>query len=112
MPRYNHIYNNGELNIVQFTAEEETARDAEEKIWSDAKTTRQLSEIRRIRNEKLSETDYLAMSDNTMSDEIKAFRKSMRDIPQDYTASDYDALLEMEGEIPNRKLKHTVWSKP
>ena len=39
------------------------------------------------------------------------YRQKLRDIPQDYTASDYDALLEMEGEIPNRKLKHTVWEK-
>ena len=45
-----------------------------------------LSDIREIRNQKLSETDYLATSDNTMSDEMKAFRKSMRDIPQDYSA--------------------------
>ena len=37
MPRYKDL--NGVR--VQLTAEEETARDAEEKIWSDAKTTRQ-----------------------------------------------------------------------
>ena len=109
MPRYNHIYNNGELNIVQFTAEEETARDTEEKIWSDAKPTRELAEIRRIRNEKLSETDYLAMSDNTMSDEMKTFRQSMRDIPQDYSADKYDELLARDSD---GKLTHTVWEKP
>ena len=105
MPRYHNI--NGVR--VQFTAEEETARDSEEKIWSDAKTTRQLTEIRRIRNEKLFETDYLAMSDNVMSDEMKAFRKSMRDIPQDYSADKYDELLARDSD---GKLTHTVWEKP
>ena len=105
MPRYHNI--NGVR--VQFTAEEETARDSEEKIWSDAKTTRQLTEIRRIRNEKLFETDYLAMSDNVMSDEMKAFRKSMRDIPQDYSSDKYDELLARNEQ---GQLTHSVWSKP
>ena len=105
MPRYKNL--NGIK--VQFTTEEETARDAEEKIWSDAKTTRQLSEIRRIRNEKLFETDYLAMSDNTMSDEIKTYRQNMRDIPQEYSEADYDNLLARDEQ---GNLTHTVWSKP
>ena len=105
MPRYKNL--NGIK--VQFTTEEETARDAEEKIWSDAKTTRQLSEIRRIRNEKLFETDYLAMSDNVLTDEMKAFRKTMRDIPQDYSEADYDDLLARDEQ---GNLTHTVWEKP
>ena len=68
-----------------------------------------LEDIRQLRNEKLSETDYLAMSDNTMSDEMKAFRKSMRDIPQDYSADKYDELLARDSD---GKLTHTVWEKP
>ena len=72
MVRYHNV--NGER--VQFTAEEETQRDAEEKAWNDATADRKLSLIREIRNQKLFETDYLAMSDNTMSDEMKAFRKT------------------------------------
>ena len=59
--------------------------------------------------QKLSETDYLAMSDNTMSDEIKAFRKSMRDIPQDFSEDKYDELLARD---INGNLTHTVWKKP
>ena len=105
MPRFKLVNN----ELVQLTTQEETERDVEEKIWSDAKTTRQLSEIRRIRNEKLSETDYLGVSDNTMSDEMKAFRKSMRDIPQDYSADKYDELLARDSD---GKLTHTVWEKP
>ena len=68
-----------------------------------------LSDIREIRNQKLSETDYLATSDNTMSDEMKAFRKSMRDIPQDYSADKYDELLARDEQ---GNLTHTVWEKP
>jgi RNA-splicing ligase RtcB len=105
MPRYKNL--NGVR--VQLTAEEEATRDTEEKIWSDAKSTRQLAEIRRIRNEKLSETDYLAMSDNIMSENMIDFRKQLRDIPQDYSEADYDDLLARDEQ---GNLTHTVWEKP
>ena len=68
-----------------------------------------LEEIRNLRNQKLQETDYLALSDNTMSDEMKAFRKSMRDIPQNYSEDKYDELLARDEQ---GNLTHTVWSKP
>lgn len=106
MAKYHHNINGVK---VDFTAEEEAARDAEIKAWNDAKSTRQLNEIRNIRNQKLSETDYFAMSDNTMSDEMKAFRKSMRDIPQDYSEDKYDELLARDEQ---GNLTHTVWEKP
>ena len=102
-------YHNTNGIKIQFTAEEETARDAEEKAWADAKPTRQLFEIRKIRNKKLKETDFLALSDNIISDEMKAFRKTMRDIPQDYSADKYDELLARNDK---GELTHSVWSKP
>ncbi len=37
--------------------------------------------LRRIRNELLAETDWMANSDVTMSDEWKAYRQSLRDLP-------------------------------
>jgi|TARA_Y100000114_G_C11576896_1_gene239132 soluble cytochrome b562 len=77
MPRYHNI--NGVK--VQFTAEEETARDAEEKAWSDNKLNRDLSELRNRRNTLLAETDFYALSDVTMSDEMKKYRQDLRDLP-------------------------------
>jgi len=68
-----------------------------------------LAQIKEIRLEKLIETDYLAMSDNTMSDEIKTYRQSMRDIPQAYSEADYDELLARDEQ---GNLTHTVWEKP
>jgi hypothetical protein len=82
---------------------------ARNKAWEDDKPNRQLSQIREIRNEKLFETDYFAMSDNTMSDEMKTYRQSMRDIPQDFSETDYDDLLARDEQ---GNLTHTVWSKP
>ena len=77
MPRYHNI--NG--NRVQFTAEEETARDAEEKVWADAAPARALDRLRERRNRLLAETDYYALSDVTMSDEMKKYRQDLRDLP-------------------------------
>lgn len=37
-------------------------------------------QIRAERTNKLAETDYLALSDVTMSDEMKAYRQALRDI--------------------------------
>ena len=77
MPRYHNI--NGVK--VQFTAEEETARDAEEKAWADGQLNRDLFELRRKRNRLLSETDYLALSDNTLANNMKTYRQELRDLP-------------------------------
>ena len=77
MPRYHNI--NG--NRVQFTAEEEAARDAGEKAWADAAPARALDDLRARRNRLLAETDYYALSDVTMSDDMKTYRQALRDLP-------------------------------
>ena len=37
--------------------------------------------IRIDRNRRLSETDYLALSDQTLSDDMKTYRQELRDVP-------------------------------
>jgi TPP-dependent pyruvate/acetoin dehydrogenase alpha subunit len=77
MPRYHNI--NG--NIVQFTAEEEAARDAEEQAWADGALARAQANLRSKRNRLLAETDFYALSDVTMSDDMKTYRQELRDLP-------------------------------
>ena len=77
MPRYHNI--NG--NQVQFTAEEETARDAEEQAWTDAAPARALATLRDKRNRLLAETDFYGNSDVTMSDDMTTYRQALRDLP-------------------------------
>ena len=77
MPRYHNI--NG--NNVQFTAEEETARDNEEAAWTNAAPARALADLRDKRNRLLAETDFWGNSDMTMSDEMKTYRQALRDLP-------------------------------
>ena len=79
MVRYHNI--NG--NRVQFTAEEEAARDAEEKAWADGALARAQNNLRFKRNRLLAETDFYALSDVTMSDDMKTYRQELRDLPAD-----------------------------
>ena len=73
-----HMVNNEK---VMFTAEEETARDAEEKAWEDEKPVRAFAGLRSKRNHKLEETDFYSLSDVTMSDDMKTYRQALRDLP-------------------------------
>jgi len=102
---YKILDNNG---VREATAEERAEIDSLQKPINLAE--RKLAEIRKIRNRKLSETDYLGVSDNTMSDEIKTWRTNLRNIPQDNTTeAKYDELLERKDD---GSLKHSIWEKP
>ena len=106
MTRY-HATPNG---LVPFTAEEETTRDALVQKEADLAPTYKLNSIRSLRDERLKATDYMANSDYTMPDNIKTWRQSLRDIPQDYTTEEqYDNLLARNDK---GELTHSVWSKP
>ena len=73
--------------IRDMTSEEEAHYTKIQSDYAANASNRKLAQIRSIRNKKLSETDYLAMSDNVLSDDMKNFRKTMRDIPQDFDES-------------------------
>ena len=70
---------------VQFTAEEETLRDAEELEWSNGAFDRAMENLRAERNSKLAETDFYALSDVTISPEMETYRQELRDITNGLT---------------------------
>jgi len=72
---------------IEMSNEEHAARVAEEKVWSDAAPVRAFSGLRQERDQKLQETDYFALSDVTMSDDMTAYRKALRDLPASYDNS-------------------------
>ena len=76
---------------VPYTSEEETARDAEEKAWADGQANRDIKALRTERDRLLAETDYLALSDNTMTDAMTNYRQALRDITDTY--SDLDTVV-------------------
>ena len=77
MPRYHNL--NGER--IQFTAEEETAWDAQEQAWADGQLDRDLGFLRDERNRLLKDTDWWGVSDNTMTAAQTKYRQDLRDLP-------------------------------
>ena len=84
MARHHNI--NG--NIVPFTAEEEAQRDQEEADWAAGAFDRAIADLRQRRNSLLSATDFYALSDVTMSDEMKQYREDLRDITEGLTTKE------------------------
>ena len=76
MPRFHNI--NGVK--VQFTAEEETARNTEEQAWTDGTFNREIEKLREKRNILLAQTDFYALSDVTMSEDMTTYRQELRDL--------------------------------
>lgn len=64
-----------------------TQRDAEEAAWEEGKPARKFARLRMDRDRLLAETDFYSNSDVTMSDEMKAYRKALRDLPAQYDNS-------------------------
>ena len=44
-----------------------------------------LDNLRAERNKLLAETDYFALADNTMTEEVKTYRQNLRDITEGLT---------------------------
>ena len=66
---------------VPFTAQEETAWDNAETAYANGAYDRAIADLRAKRNRLLAETDYYALSDVTMSDDMKTYRQALRDLP-------------------------------
>jgi len=94
--------------IRDLTAEEQAEYDARNKAFEDNKAQRQLEKIRNLRLRLLEETDWWVLR-GEMTDEQKAWRKSLRDLPQDYDETQYDELLALDEQD---NLTHSVWEKP
>ena len=66
--------------LVDLTVEEENARNQEISEWNNAALDRALDILRIKRNALLVETDWMANSDITMSNDWKTYRQNLRDI--------------------------------
>ena len=67
---------------IELTAEENAARDLQEQEWADGQFDRDMLQLRQQRNQKLSQTDWRALSDQTLSQEWSDYRQQLRDITQ------------------------------
>ena len=81
-----------EVNVVtgQKTTRDMTAAEKQEIIDAALSADDKLVVLREERNRLLKETDWMAGSDVTMSNDWKAYRKSLRDITDSYKSMDAD----------------------
>ena len=68
----------GEVTVTPLSAEEIAEREAYER---DVQPGVDLGLLREERNRRLAETDYLALSDVTLSTEMAEYRQALRDLP-------------------------------
>ena len=57
-------------------------RQEADAAWNAGAFDRAINNLRAKRNALLASTDYLALSDNTLSSEMSAYRQSLRDITE------------------------------
>ena len=67
---------------IPLSAEEIAQRQAEETAWNNGAFDRSLASLRAKRNSLLAATDYLALSDNTLSAAMTSYRQSLRDLTE------------------------------
>ena len=70
---------------IEFTPEEEAARDAEEAAWAAGAFDRAIVGLREDRNRNLASTDWYALSDVVMSQDMTDYRQALRDLPAGLT---------------------------
>jgi uncharacterized phage infection (PIP) family protein YhgE len=67
---------------IELTAQEIAQRQAEETAWNNGAFDRAIATLRAKRNALLASTDYLALTDNTLSTAMSNYRQSLRDITE------------------------------
>ena len=75
--QYNAV--TGETIYVDLEPEEQARLDAFDPVPG------QYEVLRIERNKRLAETDYLALSDSTLTDEMRTYRQALRDLPANTT---------------------------
>ena len=85
-------FSTNKVEVINFTTEEQKAFDAQK-----PNAEKQLATLRSERNYLLSETDWWASSDLTMTDAQKKYRQDLRDITKTY-----QSLLDKDFSFPTK----------
>jgi hypothetical protein len=72
-------------SVIQFTAEEEAQRDAEEAAWAAGEAERAWAALRTQRNTLISATDWRVLPDQPVSQPWLDYRQALRDLPANTT---------------------------
>jgi hypothetical protein len=74
----------GELITRDMTAEEQAEFDARQ-VTPPTAFEQSMIDLRQLRNKLLQDTDHYALSDQTLSDDMRTYRQSLRDITNGLT---------------------------
>ena len=67
---------------IELTTQEIAQRQEADAAWANGAFDRAIATLRAKRNALLASTDYLALSDNTLSSAMSNYRQSLRDITE------------------------------
>jgi hypothetical protein len=67
--------------VMDMTADEIAENEAQQAEWAAGENDRLAKDVRNQRDGLLAATDWMALSDVTMSDTMTAYRQALRDIP-------------------------------
>jgi len=82
--------------IIPLTDEEIAQVELKNKTWNDQAYERKMADLRQQRNQLLQQSDWMANSDVTMSEEWRVYRQALRDLPNTQTPS-----LDENGQLTN-----------
>jgi len=87
-------YNNNDINTIQWHNCSPIPKEQIEALFPIVEFEMALDELRVKRNKLLADTDFHALSDQTLSPEMSAYRQALRDITNGITTKEQiDAII-------------------
>ena len=72
-------------NLIDLTPTEEARRITRRAEWEASYFDRAIASLRQQRTNLLFETDFYALSDVTISEDMETYRQALRDLPEGLT---------------------------
>ena len=83
-PGAEFVIRGGVIDFYQHNDPQPTAEELQAEI-ARLEAAQPMVELRQQRNRLIAETDYLALSDATLTDEMTTYRQTLRDLPANTT---------------------------
>jgi hypothetical protein len=83
-PGVEFVIRGGVIEFYQHDNPQPTAEELQAEI-ARLEAAQPMVELRQQRNLLIAETDYLALSDATLTDDMKTYRQTLRDLPANTT---------------------------
>ena len=111
-PNSSYILRGDTYSGLEWDSSNSDAKPTEEELdskFTELKNAEPMNLLRQERTKKLSESDWMANSDVTMSDEWKTYRQALRDLPKIHLVNYGDPKLDSNG---NLDMSSITWPTP